>query len=184
MTVIAPPMPLTPEDVERAGERDGKLYELIDGELKEKNVGTAALLIASLIIQRLNALYYPDKGFAVAEAMIYCFRRKDRGRKPDVTFMWLRRLPDGKVPVGDIHIAPDLVVEVLSPGNTGLELEEKLSDYLGAGIPLVWIVHPDMKTIRVYRNDGTHRLFSASDTIANELLLPGFSLPVADIFPR
>ena len=177
-------MPLTPEDVERAGERDGKLYELVDGELKEKSVGTAALLIAGLIIQRLNSLYYPEKGFAVAEAMTYCFGRPNHGRKPDVVFAWRHHFPEGKVPTGDLMITPDLVVEVLSPSNTGFDLEEKLADYLSAGIPLVWIVHPDMKTIRVYRNDGTTKLYAAADTIADEPLLPGFALKVGDVFPN
>lgn len=185
MTLLTPPLTLTPEDVERAGRQDAKHYELVDGELKEKSVGTESLFIAGQISQSLNAAYYPDRGFAVVEAMVYCFNRPNHGRKPDVTFLWRNRLPDGRVPVGDITITPDLVVEVLSPGNTAFDLDEKLTDYLEAGIPLIWIVNPLMRTVRTYRNpDGTTRGFHDADTIADEPLLPGFALRVGGIFPR
>jgi Uma2 family endonuclease len=183
MTIATPPIPLTPDDVERASERDGKRYELIDGELKEKVVGTRALFIASRIADRLNATFYPRVGFAVVEAMIYCFAPRNHGRKPDVTYVKLDRLPDKAIPEGDLLIAPDLVVEVLSPSNTGIDLEDKLDEYLAAGVPMVWIVNPDRRTIRVYRNDGTTRLFRADDKIADEPLLPGFSLKAGDVFP-
>jgi Uma2 family endonuclease len=183
MTAMTPSLPLTPEDVERASKRDGKRYELIDGELKEKNVGTKALFIASRICDRVNAAFYPRVGFAAVEAMIYCFNRRDRGRKPDVVYLSFEKLGSTEIPEGDIHTAPDLVVEVLSPGNSGLELEEKLNEYLDAGIPLVWIVNPDRQTIRVYRKDGATRLYREKDVIENEPILPGFQMLVGDAFP-
>ena len=184
MSAIAQSRPLTPEDVERAGKRDAKHYELIDGELKEKPVGFEALYIASRICQLLNACLFPDQGIAVPEAMIYCFGRPNHGRRPDVLFIRNNRLPGGKVPKGDLTISPDVAIEVISPKNTGLEIEEKLNEYLAAGIPLIWIVNPDRKTIRVYRNDGTTRLYQANESITNEPLLPGLSLLVSDIFPK
>lgn len=184
MSAIAPPLTLSPEDVARASERDGKHYELIDGSLKEKAVGSEALFIAYRICERLNSTFYPAQGFALVEAMVYCFERRNHGRKPDVVFVWNRRVPDGKIPKGDLYVVPDVVVEVLSPGNSGLELEEKLDEYLAAGAPLVWIVNPDRKTIRVYRQDGTTRLFRAGESIENEPSLPEFRLAVGEVFPH
>jgi len=184
MSTLTPPTRYSPDDVERLSERDGKHYELIDGELREKIVGTKALFIAVRICERLNAAYYPARGFAVVEAMTYCFDRPNHGRKPDVAFVSHQRLPDGRVPDGDLRVTPDLVVEVLSPGNSGVELQDKLDEYLAAGIGIVWIVNPDRRTIRVYRSDGTTRLFREADTIADEALLPGFSLRVGDVFPQ
>lgn len=175
---------LTPEDVERASDQDDKRYELIDGELREKVVGFAALVIAVRIAERLNALYYQHEGAAAVEAMIYCFGRPNHGRKPDVTYVKKSRWPGGEIPEGDLHFAPDLVVEVLSPSNTGIELDEKLAEYLSAGVPLVWIVNPNAKTIRVYRGDGTMRLYRTADTIENDPLLPGFTLAVGGVFPK
>jgi Uma2 family endonuclease len=183
MTTLAQPVHLTPADVERASRRDGKRYELIDGELKEKNVGTRALFVASRICDRLNAAFYPGTGFAAVEAMIYCFDRRNHGRKPDVVFVTFERLGCRVIPDGDIHVAPDLVVEVLSPGNTGIEVEEKLNEYLDAGIRLIWIVNPDRRTIRIYRNDGTTRLYREKDTIENDPMLPGLRLTAGEIFP-
>jgi Uma2 family endonuclease len=182
MTMVAPTKQYTPLEVERASESDGKHYELVDGQLKEKLVGAEAIYIALRIALRLNALYDPRDGVALVEAMVYCFP-SGRGRKPDVSFFWKRRLPGEAVPKGDLYITPDLAVEVLSPGNSAIEIEEKLDEYLEAGVPFVWMVNPDPRTIRVYRSDGTTRLYRAGDVIENEPLLPGFRLAVADACP-
>lgn len=183
MSTLTPPVPLTPEDVERASERDGKLYELIDGELREKTVGAKSLFIATRIAALVNAFFYPHTGFAACELMIYCFKSKRHGRKPDVVYVRLDRLPKGAIPDGDVFVPPDLVVEVLSPNNSGEEVDEKLAEYLGAGVPLVWIVSPARQTIRVFRQDGTHRMFELHETIESESALPGFRLALSDVFP-
>lgn len=183
MSTLTPPA-LTPEDVERASERDGKHYELIDGELREKEVGFRALFIATRISERLNAALYPAVGAAAVEVPIYCFDRRNHGRKPDVVYVRMSRLPGGAIVEEDLHLAPDLVVEVLSPGNTGIELEIKIAEYLDAGVPLVWIVTPQARTIRAYRSDGTTRLYRAADVIEGEPVLPGFRLAVGEVFPE
>src|SRR5437868_13597687 len=93
-----------PEDLERLSEQDGKHYELVDGRLKEKIVGAEALYIALRIAARLNAAFDPQLGVALVEAMAYCFARPNHGRRPDVSFVWRRRLPEGKVPKGDLTL--------------------------------------------------------------------------------
>ena len=108
--------------------------------------------------------------------MIWCFDRPDYSRKPDLAFVSLSRFVDGTIPKGDVDVVPDLVAEVLSAGTSGAELSDRLDDYLEAGIALVWIVNSDRKTIRVYRNDSTTRLFHAADVIESEPSLPGFRL--------
>jgi Uma2 family endonuclease len=183
MTAMIQPMRFTPQDVERASDRDGKRYELIDGELKEKTVGFESLVIATRISERFNAAFFPHTGVAAVEAMIYCFSRPNHGRKPDVVYVQLDRFKDRNIPTGDLHLAPDVAIEVLSPGNSGIEIEEKLGEYLEAGVKMVWIVNPDARTIRIYRDDNTTRLFHAGDVIENEPLLPGFRLPVGEVFP-
>ncbi|HXE54082.1 MAG TPA: Uma2 family endonuclease [Tepidisphaeraceae bacterium] len=184
MSTLAGPVRTTPLDVERASKAEGKRFELVRGELKEKAVGFWALFIAVRIAERLNAHFYPNVGAAAVEVMIYCFARADHGRRPDVVFVRNDRFPDRRIPDGDIRIVPDLVVEVLSPANSGIDVEDKLDEYLGAGISMVWIVNPDRRTIRIYRGDGTTRLFRAGETMENEPALPGFRLPVADVFPE
>ncbi len=146
-------------------------------------MGVAALFIASRIVERLNAFFFPNRGFSVAEAMIYCFQRANHGRRPDAVYVSFARLQSHAIPDGDLSIAPDLVVEVLSASNGGIEMEIKLDEYLGAGAPMVWIVNPSSRTIRIYRADGTTRLLRASDVIENETALPGFAMKVGDVFP-
>lgn len=174
---------MTPRDVESASEWDGKLYELMDGVLMEKKVGFWEHFIAGQIVGLLNKHFYPHEGAAASEVMIYCFKQPSHGRKPDVVFLRNNRFPNNRIPDGGIRIAPTLVVEVLSPTNSGIEVEDKLEEYLDARIPLVWIVNPERRTIRVYRTDGTTRLFRGHDVIEMEPLLPGFRLVLADVFP-
>ena len=64
------------------------------------------------------------------------------------------------------------------------EVEGKLDEYLAAGVAIVWIVNPDRRTIRVYRNDGTTKIYRGRTAIENEPLLPGFSLEVDGVFPE
>jgi Uma2 family endonuclease len=183
MSTLTPPAPFTPEDVERASERDGKLYELIDGELREKKVGFKSLFIATRIAALLNSSFYPHAGVAACEVMVYCFKKKRHGREPDVVYVMFDRLPNRAVPDGDVFVPPDLVVEVLSPNNSGEEVDEKLAEYLGAGVPLVWIVSPARQTIRAFRQDGTQRMFESHEVIEGETALPGFRLALSDVFP-
>src|SRR5665213_4551801 len=174
---------LIPDDVDRACERDGKRYELIHGQLKEKSVGWEALFVASRIGSKLNAQLFPWVGFAVVSGMIWCFGRLDQGRKPDMTYAPFSRVSDGRIPKGDLEGVPNLVAEVLSPGTSATDMLERLDEYLEAGIPLVWIVNANRRTIRAYRNDGTTRLYHAGDLIENEPLLPGFRLSVGEVSP-
>jgi len=183
MSSVTASSDLTPDDVDRASRRDAKHYERINGTLKAKALGFWELFIAVRIAEQLNRRFYPHEGAASVEVTVYCFDRPDHGRKPDVVFLKSSRFAGGQIPGGDVRVVPDLVAEVLSPANSGKELEEKLDEYSAVGVPLVWIVNPDGRTIRVYRNDGTTKLFRAQDVIENEPLLPGFRMIVADVFP-
>lgn len=174
---------ITPVDVERASERGAKHYELIRGELRHKPIGTRSMFVAGLIGGRLNKALYPQVGVAVTAAPIYCFGRPDHGRRPDVVYIRRERLEGAATPSGDLAISPDLVVEVLTPWMSALDFEDRLTDYLDAGVPLVWIVNPDRRTIRAYRADQTTCLYRWNDVVENDALLPGLRLVIADIFP-
>jgi Uma2 family endonuclease len=80
-------------------------------------------------------------------------------------------------------VQPDLVVEVNSPGNRRGKTLEKLAEYLGAGIPLVWIVYPKSRTVTMYRSlDEPPDVLKQDAVIENLPELPGFRCPVADFF--
>jgi Uma2 family endonuclease len=101
---------------------------------------------------------------------------------PDVAYISnerQRRLPS----IGFVPATPELVVEVMSPGNSAPEMEQKVTDYLAAETLIVWVVYPNTKTVVVHTNDGTKHLTEA-DTLDGGDVLPGFTLPVRDIFPE
>lgn len=80
------------------------------------------------------------------------------------------------------RMAPDLAVEVVSPSNTAVEILDKTADYLEAGTRLVWVVEPTRRCVTVYRSRNEIRLLREGDELEGYDVLPGFSLPVAEIF--
>jgi Uma2 family endonuclease len=103
-------------------------------------------------------------------------------RKPDASFVARGRFTDGVIPKGDVGFAPDLAVEVVSPNDFYDEIDVKVSEYLGAGVRLVWIVSPATKTVLVRRPDKTCAALDVSDTLSGEEVLPGFTCAVAELF--
>lgn len=77
---------------------------------------------------------------------------------------------------------PVLAVEILSPSDDQERIQEKIDEYLHAGVKHVWIVEPVHKTITVYRPDAQPALFNLTDEIAAEPHLPGFRTKVAALF--
>ncbi len=105
-----------------------------------------------------------------------------RVRAPDVAFVSSSRLPEGRLPQGLLSGAPGLAVEVLSPTDNPLEVQQKVRDYLDAGSRLVWVVAPQAKTVTVYRGDGSARLLREREHLEGEDVLPGLMVPLAEIF--
>lgn len=78
--------------------------------------------------------------------------------------------------------APDLAVEVVSPGNTRREIAGKVRDYLAAGSRAVWVVNPERRTVTVHRPDREPERLAGSDVLDGGPVLPGFRLPLSEIF--
>jgi Uma2 family endonuclease len=104
-------------------------------------------------------------------------RDPDTVRAPDVASIRAERLTDG-VPVGFFQGAPDLAVEIVSPGDRASELMAKVQDWLGAGSCVVWVVDPETRAVSVYRSRTDIVVPTRSDTLPGGDLLPGFSMPV------
>jgi len=163
---------------------DGKRFELVNGQLVEKAMGWDASYIAA----RLHAfifVFLSDNpvGRPTVEGSYQCFDDDpNRVRRPDVSFVSHERMP-GPRPEGHCRIAPDLAVEVVSPGNTYSEIEAKVHEYLDAGVRLVWLVNPPTRSVHVYRQgDSSVTLLRASDQLTGEDVLPGFECSVAALF--
>jgi len=175
------PPPLTPDDLLEMP--DGEHYELIDGIPKEKSKGAEsdeiAMSIGTSIIafvrqHRLGHVYGSQTGFR-------CFQ-KNKVRKPDIAFVANGRLKDNESPKGDIDIAPDLVIEVVSPNDTYEEVADKIRDYKLAKVKLIWVVSPETKTVLIRRLDGTCVELDETGMLSGEDVLPGFTCPVTELF--
>ena len=119
---------------------------------------------------QLGVVYAAETGFTLA-------RQPDTVRAPDVALVRRERLPTPE-PVGFPELAPDLVIEVLSPGERPGELLAKIADWLSAGTRLVWVIDPERRLARVYRHDGTERIVATSETLDGEDVVPGFACPL------
>lgn len=116
---------------------------------------------------------YVESGFHLATD-------PDTVRGPDIAFISRERVPDPE-PAGYAALAPDLVVEILSPGDRPGEVLAKVADWLSAGTRLVWVVDADRRVARVYRADGTESVLTAEEALLGEEVLPGFSCPLGEI---
>jgi len=117
-------------------------------------------------------LFAAETGFTLSRA-------PDTVRAADIAFVRRERLPE-PIP-GFPELAPDLVVEVLSPGDRPGEVLAKVADWLFAGVRLVWVVDPERRLARVYRPDGSETIVPADGALDGEDVLPGFSCPLASI---
>ena len=110
-------------------------------------------------------------------------------RQPDVLFMSAARggvrRPADLVGLLRLEMPPDLVVEILSPSNTRRQVEEKLADYRSIGVLEGWLVNFSARTVEVLRLSGDEvavlGIYGMGDVLRSEVL-PGFELPIADIF--
>jgi Uma2 family endonuclease len=173
----------TEKDVLEAERRDGRLCELVDGVLVEKVMGYEESEIACLIVHFLLSFVRPRKLGSVTGEAGTLRLMPGLVRIPDVAFVSRQRLGPRRPlkPIPDL--VPDLAIEVLSKGNTRKEMERKLADYFGTGVRLVWLVDPKTRTVKVHTAADRHVVLQSDQTLDGGDVLPGFELPLREIFP-
>ena len=145
-TSVATKTQYTPEDL--LAMPDSKSYELVGGQLVERNMGAESSWVGGELHLRLSRYCRErEMGWALpADNGYQCFPHEPGlVRKPDVSYVRFGRLAGGALPKGWIKIPPDLAVEVVSPNDTVYELEEKLADYQKVEVPLMWVVYPNSR---------------------------------------
>ena len=188
MSVIAEPQLMTPDDL--LALRDGERFELVNGDLVERNMGWESEWIGTNLLALLWAWSQQHGGWVNGSSAGYrCFEEAvpddpDRVRKPDVSLIAAHRLSTDQLPTGHCEIVPDLAVEVISPNDLYSEVEEKVDEYLRAGVRLVWVMDPHTKSIRVHRHDGTVSNLHTDDKLDGENVAPGFQCSVRQLFPQ
>jgi Uma2 family endonuclease len=191
MSAVVEKSLITPEEFLRMP--DQKDFELIDGELvlrdgdpSECRVSILSSWVGGEIFGRIR-LFCEGKQIGwifPADGGFQCFPGHPKTvRKPDVSFVKSERLGWDQIGDGWLKLVPDLIVEVLSPNDLAYEVEEKIEMFLKAGVPLIWVVNPDVRTVRILRADGSAAILREGDNLSGEDILPGFVCPVASIFP-
>lgn len=175
---------LTVEDLAQMPDREERT-ELVKGELKTMapaghRHGIVAMKIGGRLLQfveehGIGEVYAAETGFVLT-------RSPDTVRGPDVAFVTAERAAQQPDEEGYFDGPPDLAVEVVSPHDTVEEVETKVLDYLRAGTHMIWIVHPQTKTITVYRSLQEIFVLTEEDALEGGDLLPGFELDVREIF--
>ena len=129
----------------------------------------------AVFVKRTGAggVYAAESGFKLAS-------NPDTVRAPDIAFVTRERLPPPTT-TGYPALAPDLAVEVLSPGDRPGDVLAKVADWLSAGTRLVWVLDPQRRLARVYRHDGSETFVTAEDPLDGEDVLPGFSCLLASV---
>jgi Uma2 family endonuclease len=167
--------------------RDGQKYERVDGQIRVSPAGFRHGAVIVRLTIRLGA-FVAEHGLGHVVESSTGFRwpgrhadRPDNVRSPDVSFVAAGRLPDEREPEGFAALAPDLAVEVLSPGDRRGDVMEKVGEYLDVGTRLVWVIDPEKRTAAAYRSLTDVRVLAEGDSLDGEDVVPGFVCPLKDV---
>ncbi len=179
---MSPPALLTADELQHVYVPD-KRVELVRGLLVVRELpGMRHARVAMDLALALGAhVRAAALGRVYAEAGFKLASNPDTVRGPDIAFISRGRIPDPE-PTGFAGFAPDLVVEVISPGDRAGEVLAKVADWLSAGTRLVWVLDPARRVARVYRDDGTEQILTADESLDGGDVVPGFSCPLREIF--
>ncbi len=161
-------------------------FELVNGELREVHVSTESSRVSGEIYFAIKTYCNRRQpGWVFPEGTQFrCFPGEvKRTRRSDTAYIALERMPPATYESeGYCTTVPDIVAEVISPHDGANDVEEKLKDWLAAGVKLVWIISIPTRTVRCHRADGSIQYLHETDTLTAGELLPGFECPVADLF--
>lgn len=164
---------------------EGKRTELVRGDLivmtpaggRHGQVAhRVGLVIGNHVLDRnLGRVFAAETGFLLQ-------RDPDTVRAPDAAFVAGERLGTGEVAAGFLEMAPDLAVEVVSPGDSATAVQAKVDDWLAAGTRLVWVVDPETRTVIVHRPGGAVVVVPEAGTLDGAPVFSDFSVRVRDLF--
>ena len=173
---------VTAEDLLRLNLPD-KRTELIRGRLVVREpaggrhgyvaMRAAFRIMAYVEAHDLGRVYAAETGFHIESG-------PDTVRAPDVAFVTKARMPDVD-PLGYPRWAPDLAVEVVAHDDHPTETLAKVTQWLEAGVRLVWVIDCERRTAQVYRADGSQLFVNETGALDGEDILPGFSCPLTTI---
>jgi Uma2 family endonuclease len=177
---------LTAEQFARLPAYNTNREELIRGTLCVREPGPGGIhgsvdaqigyLLLAFVMPRRLGLVLHNAGFVFE-------RNPDTVCGPDISFVDASRLPLPHAPPY-LDGAPDLAVEIWSPGNKKKGMAEHVALYLRTGSRLVWVVDPKRRTITVHRPAHEPVVLGVDDQLSGGDVLPGFECRVAEVFEQ
>lgn len=173
------------QDVLEIQRQEKRHYELMEGVLVEKIMGYLESYLA-IELGRLLGNFIAEQDLGILTGADGALRlMQGLVRIPDLAFVSWEHLPERRFPIEALpDVTPDLAVEILSEGNTPSEMDRKLRDYFFSGTRLVWYIDPQRRTVRVYTSPDQCVELNERQTLDGGAVLPGFSLPLAQLFAR
>lgn len=157
--------------------------ELVEGRIVPMSLTSSnhALLEGEIHARLWNFNQQRKAGWLlVGESGVYTERNPDSVRGMDVAFISKARHPAR--PIGFLEIAPELIVEIISPNDRWRDVQEKLEEYFAIGVDVVWVVEPSKRQLFVYHDVDQLTRLTIADTVRGEGVLEGFELPLAELF--
>lgn len=164
---------------------DDDLYEVINGERVIKSMSTYENVLAGNLFAHLHAHAIANRlGRAVIE-VLFDLPNVGRDRRPDVGFVSYSRWPANRRPPREAawSVVPELAVEVVSPTDDMDDVMDRVEEFFQAGITLVWLILPLQERVYIYTSPSSVRILSRDDELTGEPVLPGFRLPLSELFP-
>ena len=160
--------------------RDGFKREHVDGEIRVSPAGVPHGIVILRLAARMTS-HVDAKGLGwMLDSSTGCWMPSGNLRVPDLTFVAREKLPGGPVE-GFLRVIPDLVVEVLSPGDSQRAILDKVGEYLASGVRLVWIIDPRARKAVVHHSLTGVRELSENDSLDGEDVVDGFRCRLGDV---
>jgi Uma2 family endonuclease len=180
MATTSAPLQATEADLLRTP-RDGRKYELVDGEIRVSPAGGRHGAV-SLCVGAKLLIYVRERNLGHAFDSSTGFRLPSGNvRSPDASFVARGRMEAEQPPKGFVPLAPDLAIEVLSPEDRPRDVLDRVGEYLESGTRLVWVLDPETRSAIVYRSMTDVRRLEEGDRLDGEDVLPGFRVALREV---
>jgi Uma2 family endonuclease len=162
--------------------KDRSKYEVVDGELRMRPAGLRHERIVARLIRLLGQFVEERRlGDVLGSNLLYVLPSGNK-RAPDVSFVAAGR-PEPFRNAAFPKLAPDLAVEVISPGDSPRQVLDRFGEYLQAGVRIVWVIDPEGKTASIYRTLTDVRNVEESGSLDAGDVLPGFQCSLSELLP-
>lgn len=160
-------------------------FEVVDGVRVEKPMSLVEQMMAGWLFGRLEP-YCRENGIGhAAIETTFAIPGSGNDRKPDVAFVSYRTWPRTRpIPrVNAWRAVPELAVEIVSPTDRAFDVLDKVAEYFAGGVQTVWLVYSHLEQVHVFTSPTAVRILTRADDLTGDPIIPGFRLPLADLFP-